>query len=161
MPPGPLPSSQQPNPVKSEFADCHQPHSRPHHMSSGNTVSTVATTVASRDTSDDDELSTGPAVSGCSAASDRACPLSSRYEALGPLAWMAGFEAGRSLQDQQLSCLFCLRSLPAPTWLPRIVMVKEDKGPQAASGIGAVDSTPTAAVAGALQSATAPNALPA
>jgi len=51
----------------------------------------------------------------------------SRFEDIMPLPWMAGFSLGRSLQEQQLSCLFCLRGLPVPSDLPRIFMVKEDR----------------------------------
>jgi hypothetical protein len=139
MPPG-LANQQQPQRtdiVKTEFPG----HS---HLSSNSTVSTAATTLASHDTSDED--STGlPApslsVALAGAAGRGGFPAGSRYEALAPLGWMAGFESGRSLQDQQLSCLFCLRTLPAPSWLPRIAMVKEDKSPQPSAPAGSTASS--------------------
>lgn len=53
--------------------------------------------------------------------------LTSRTEEQVLLPWMGGFAAGLSLQEQQLSCLFCSRSLPVPALVPRISMLKEDK----------------------------------
>lgn len=53
--------------------------------------------------------------------------LTSRTEELVQLPWMSGFSAGLSLQEQQLSCLFCSRNLPLPVLVPHISMLKEEK----------------------------------
>ena len=81
----------------------------------------------------------------------------SRAEAVAPISWMGGFNAGLSLQEQQLSALFCLRSLAAPSWMPRMSMVKEDKPPQpTVHTIAAASTTDTATVAEAGVINTAP-----
>ena len=71
----------------------------------------------------------------------------SRAEAVAPISWMGGFSAGLSLQEQQLSGLFCLRSLVAPSWMPRMSMVKEDKPPQPTVHTIAATTTDTATAA--------------
>lgn len=81
----------------------------------------------------------------------------SRAEAVVPISWMGGFNAGLSLQEQQLSALFCLRSLAAPSWMPRMSMVKEDKPPQpTVHTIASTTTTDTATAAETAAVNTAP-----
>ena len=109
--------------------------------------------------SNEDSEDEGPAVSVSSASVFRGRPNlhTSRAEAMAPISWMGGFSAGMSLQEQQLSALFCLRSLAAPSWMPRMSMVKEDKPPlPTVHTIAATTTTDTATTAETVAANTTP-----